>query len=166
MVRGGFVQVYKAGTMMAIQPKRFSHILIIILMTVIAWLWGFSIGKMRTAMVSVVQDTVIIVDTFRISDTVFIYQGGELRLVKCDTAFIRWENRLGHLENISWGGWHSWGVHAPPVSPYSANFGVGVGVGYYKEPFGFLSWRFGRLQGWVKPYKPYSAGFSYMLLLW
>ena len=143
-----------------------SHILMI-LMILVAWIWGFSVGRKfgRTQILAVV-DTVQVVDTLTVADTVFIYQGGELRLVKCDTAFIRWENRLGHLENISFGGWHSWGVHAPPVSLYSERYGIGIGLGYYREPFGFLSWRFGRLQGWVKPYKPYSAGFSYMLLLW
>ena len=150
--------------MMAIQPKRFSHILIIILMTVIAWLWGFSIGRRTGSMVSVVHDTVRIVDTLKVADTVYLYAGGELKLVKCDTAYLKWESSLGHSINANWGGWHSWGVHAPPVSPYS--FGVGIGVGYYKEPFGFLSWRFGRLQGWIKPYRPYGVGFSYMLLFW
>jgi|GEM_PF-2422874 len=141
--------------------------ILMVLIILVAWIWGFTVGRKfgRTQILTVV-DTVQVVDTLKVSDTVFIYQGGELRLVRCDTAYLRWESRLGHLENISWGQWYSWGVRAPSVSSYSASFGVGVGLGYYHEPFGFISWRFKRFQGWIKPYRPYGVGFSYMLLFW
>ncbi len=161
MVRGGFIQIL-AERSMTVKPY---HI-IIALMILMAWIWGFTLGRRFSRVKTLtVIDTVQIVDTLTLLDTVFVYQGGELRLVKCDTAYFRWESSLGHSINTSWGQWYSLGVRAPSISSY-ASYGVGIGLGYYMEPFGFISWRFGRFQGWVKPYYPYAAGLSYMLLLW
>ncbi len=130
---------------------------------------GFLLGRCSRPSPEVVYeaikviDTLKFVDTVKVLDTVYVSSVGEVRLVGCDTASFSWNLETHHVFKLERDNYFERSLMVQRQG-YPSSWGVGVGLGWNGVVFPYISIRYKRISGWIKPLRPYTGGVSLEIL--
>jgi len=111
-----------------------------------------------------VVDTLKFVDTVKVLDTVYVSSVGEVRLVGCDTASFSWNLETHHVFKLERDNFFERSLMVQRQG-YSPSWAVGAGIGIMDGIlFPYVTIRYRKITGWIKPYRPLSGGVSLEIL--